>query len=72
MNKFLTNIPPLILAFIAVVIWGFNFVIATVTVQGISPFLMLSLRFLLVFIVLMPFYPKTTMKIKLYLQRNYE
>lgn len=64
MNKFLTNIPPLILAFIAVVIWGFNFVIATVTVQGISPFLMLSLRFLLVFIVLMPFYPKPPIPIK--------
>lgn len=63
MNKFLTNIPPLILAFIAVVIWGFNFVIATVTVQGISPFLMLSLRFLLVFMILIPFYPKPPIKI---------
>lgn len=63
MNKFLTNMPPLILAFIAVVIWGFNFVIATVTVQGISPFLMLSLRFLLVFIILIPFYPKPPIKI---------
>ena len=64
MNKFLTNIPPLILAFIAVVIWGFNFVAATIAVDGISPFLMLSLRFLLVFIILIPFYPKPPIPIK--------
>ena len=64
MNKILNNISPLILAFIATAIWGFNFVAATIAINGISPFLILSLRFLLVSAILIPFYPKPPIPIK--------
>lgn len=55
---------PYILALISVIIWGFNFVAAKIAVSGIPPFLMLSLRFLIVFVLLIPFYPKPPIPIK--------
>ena len=67
MDKSLTKYQkslPYLLALISVVIWGFNFVAAKVAVSGISPFLMLSLRFLIAFIILIPFYPKPPIPLK--------
>lgn len=58
MNNYLKNISPLALAFIAVAVWGFNFVAAKIALENFSPFFMLSLRFLIVFLLLIIFYPK--------------
>ena len=47
-----------------VVIWGFNFVAVTLVIEGMSPFMMLTIRFLLVAMILLPFYPKPPIPIK--------
>ncbi len=53
-----------VLALISVSIWGFNFTISKIALTNFPPFLALSIRFFIAFIILFPFYPKPPIPIK--------
>lgn len=52
------SLPHLFLAVIVAILWGFSFVFVKFTMSYFSPFLGLALRFGLVSLVLLPFYPR--------------
>lgn len=53
----------LFLAIIVTVLWGLNFVFAKIGLLHFSPFFMLLLRFIIVTLILLPFYPKPPIKL---------
>lgn len=55
---------PYLLALISVTLWGFIFVAAKEAVTDMPPFAVLSIRFLLAAILLLPFFPKPPIPIK--------
>lgn len=61
----------IVYALLVSLFWGTNFVAVRIAEHSIPPYLLLTLRFILVALMLLPFYPKRTLPLKFLLQMSF-